>query len=811
MGLLSRLPPNPRHARGLVRRGSPLFFLLFSSFLMGGCARYELSSANAVGGRVDLSKDGLAGPRIVRLDGEWEFYPGILAKPGELEGFRGRGEKAFMTMPGIWGSSFGFSGPSSNAVGTATLRLTVTLPPDYRRWVMRIPNANSAAAVYVDGRLLAEIGRVSEDARAYVPSNGVAYPAFTAGGETVIVMQVANYSTPYIGTWDAPTLGPATVILERNRSDTVITALVAGALIIMGLYHLGLFLLRRKDQAPLWFGIICLFMSARTMMMGERLMLSLFSQSVAGWEWAFKVEHLSAHLVLPLFALFFRCLFPRSMGRLPLRILLAGGALWAIMVLFLPSMIYQRFLHWYEIFLFVGGVYGIGVIAVAVARREAGARIVLAGLTVLMVTVVNDVFFSMGLLANTVYLSSYGVFLYIFAQSFQLSVNFAKAFRDIEVLSANLGERNRELEALHIIDRAIVSSEDLGTILSVIIEQAVEHLRVDAADILLLDGDSGTLSLGARVGFRTDALVHTRLRAGEGYAGQALLRDDAIYVSGLDKNADGFARSPAFSAEDFLFYAGRRLTVNGRTVGVIELYQREAFEITPGWDLFFRSLAGQAAVALDNSELLNGLRKANAELEKAYEGTIESWAEALELRDQETEGHSRRVTEATLLLAREFGIDGRALDCVRYGSLLHDIGKMGIPDNVLLKPGPLTHEEFTLMKKHPDIARNLLSRLKFLEDALDIPYCHHEKWDGTGYPQGLAGKAIPLSARLFAVVDVWDALRSDRPYRAAWSEERVLEHLLSLSGTHFDPEAVERFVAIRRSAPLTANPDAIYG
>ena len=148
-------------------------------------------------------------------------------------------------------------------------------------------------------------------------------------------------------------------------------------------------------------------MAVRTMIMGERLLLDLFPATEAGWAWGFKVEHLSAHMALPLFALFFRSLFPRSMGRAPLRILIAGGVLWGAMILFLPPMVYQRFLHWYEIFLFAGGVYGVGVIALAVARREQGARIVLAGLTVLMVTVINDVLFSIGLVANTVYRNNF--------------------------------------------------------------------------------------------------------------------------------------------------------------------------------------------------------------------------------------------------------------------------------------------------------------------------------------------------------------------------------------------------------------------
>lgn len=190
------------------------------------------------------------------------------------------------------------------------------------------------------------------------------------------------------------------------------------------------------------------------------------------------------------------------------------------------------------------------------------------------------------------------------------------------------------------------------------------------------------------------------------------------------------------------------------------------------------------------------LAEANFSLNQAYEATIEGWSRALDLRDHETEGHSRRVTEMTLRLAREIGISEEELVPVRRGALLHDIGKMGVPDRVLLKPGPLTDDEWAVMRWHPTLACEMLEPITFLHAALDIPGGHHEKWDGTGYPDGLAGEDIPLAARLFAVVDVWDALRSDRPYRKAWPEERVLDHLCSLSGSHFDPQIVRVFMAL---------------
>jgi len=184
----------------------------------------------------------------------------------------------------------------------------------------------------------------------------------------------------------------------------------------------------------------------------------------------------------------------------------------------------------------------------------------------------------------------------------------------------------------------------------------------------------------------------------------------------------------------------------------------------------------------------------NTELMQAYDATIEGWSRALDLRDKETEGHCRRVTELTLRLAGRMGMDGDELTPLRRGALLHDIGKMGVPDQILLKPGPLTDDEWAVMRLHPTYAYEMLCPVDFLRPALDIPWCHHEKWDGTGYPRGLAGEQIPLAARLFAVADVWDALRSDRPYRAGWPEERICAHLKALAGTHFDPAAVAAFL-----------------
>ncbi len=196
------------------------------------------------------------------------------------------------------------------------------------------------------------------------------------------------------------------------------------------------------------------------------------------------------------------------------------------------------------------------------------------------------------------------------------------------------------------------------------------------------------------------------------------------------------------------------------------------------------------------SAAAEALQRSNANLLQAYDTTIEGWSRALDLRDKETEYHALRVTEMTLRLARTAGMRADELVHLRRGVLLHDIGKVGIPDSILFKSSPLTEEEWAIMRQHPIFAYELLSPIEYLRPALDIPYCHHEKWNGSGYPRGLKGEQIPLAARLFAVVDVWDALLSDRPYRKGMSKEKALEHIRSLSGSHFDPHVVDLFFNI---------------
>src|SRR3989339_89859 len=353
--------------------------------------------------------------------------------------------------------------------------------------------------------------------------------------------------------------------------------------------------------------------------------------------------------------------------------------------------------------------------------------------------------------------------------------------------------RLKNIQALQKIDQAIAGSLDLDLTLNVILEQVKTQLNVDAAAVLLLNQHTQIFEFKAGLGFRSKAIERSRLRLGEGYCGRAALERRTVSIPNLLENSSQFDRAQLLADEGFVTYFGAPLIAKGQVNGVLEIFHR--LPPAPDENLldFLLILAGQTAIAVDSASLFIELKRSNAQLFAAYDSTIEGWSHALDLRDKETEGHTLRVTEMALKLARAAGITEEELVHVRRGALLHDIGKMGVPDYILLKPGKLTDEEWVAMRQHPTFAFELLSPIAYLRSALDIPYCHHEKWDGSGYPRGLKGEQIPRTARLFAIIDVWDALLFDRPYRQGWSEERVREHIRSLTGTHFDPEAVALF------------------
>lgn len=354
-------------------------------------------------------------------------------------------------------------------------------------------------------------------------------------------------------------------------------------------------------------------------------------------------------------------------------------------------------------------------------------------------------------------------------------------------------EQVRRVTALRDIDSAIASSTDLRVTLNILTDHALRHLRVDAVDVVIYRPELQSLTWFCGAGFNTPSPSRPLVRIGEGLAGQVVMKGRIDHVTDL-KNSRDAQRDPILAREGFVTYIGVPLIVKGQIKGVFEIFHRSPLSPNADWIQFLQTLAGQAAIAIDNAHLFENLQRSNQELMQAYDTTLEGWARALELRDRETEGHARRVTELTLQLARQLGIRDEELVDIYRGVLLHDIGKMGVPDQILKKTGPLTESEWEEMRRHPQFAYDLLSPITYLRSALDIPYCHHEHWDGSGYPRGLRGEQIPLSARIFSAVDIWDALLSDRPYRKAWPREKVLEYIREISGTILDPKIAETFL-----------------
>lgn len=358
---------------------------------------------------------------------------------------------------------------------------------------------------------------------------------------------------------------------------------------------------------------------------------------------------------------------------------------------------------------------------------------------------------------------------------------------------SKIQQQIKNLTALREIDMAITRNTDIRIISNVILKNALNRLDADAAIIFQLNPDAGILEHVADRGF-SNYLDKSSIPFGESIAGRVAWTREMLQLENIDISdiTPGFAK--LLNSEPFEDYYCTPLIAKGQVKGVLEIFNRTKINPSDDWLSFFEALGGQTAIALDNIELFKNWQKTNMDLMMAYDTTLEGWSRALDMRDEETEGHSRRVTEMTMRLAINIGVSDAELIHIRRGALLHDIGKMGIPDSILLKPGPLNDTENKIMKEHPQYAHDLLSSISYLKPALEIPYSHHEKWDGSGYPRGLKGEAIPLASRIFMIVDVWDALHSDRPYRKAWADEAIIDYMKEQSGKHFDPAVVEVFL-----------------
>ncbi len=389
-----------------------------------------------------------------------------------------------------------------------------------------------------------------------------------------------------------------------------------------------------------------------------------------------------------------------------------------------------------------------------------------------------------------------------FSESDERLVSTLSAQAAIAIENARLFKQTQrrleQVSVLHQIDVVISSSADFHSTLKFVLEHLLIQLKMDAAQVLLLESATMTLMYADGVGFSSARQHEAPVSLAESRAGQVVLERRPLFIPDLRADERACAGMNFLPEENFLMYACMPLVAKGEIKGVLEVFKREPLNLDDEWIEFFQVLASQTAIAIDNSLMFEDLQRSHLELSLAYDATIEGWSRALDLRDKETEGHTQRVTTLSVRLASRLGLSDAEIVHMRRGGLLHDIGKMGVTDTILNKPGPLTDEESKIMRRHPGYAYDMLMPISYLRPALDIPYSHHEKWDGSGYPLGLKGEAIPLVARIFAISDVFDALTSDRPYRKAWSVEKTLDYLRSQSGRHFDPKIVEAFLKIIR-------------
>jgi len=358
--------------------------------------------------------------------------------------------------------------------------------------------------------------------------------------------------------------------------------------------------------------------------------------------------------------------------------------------------------------------------------------------------------------------------------------------------------RNRRLTRLVELSVNLNSTLDLDALLQLVTATASELLECEAASILLYDEKQARLFFAAATGSDPKKLAEIPVPLDMSLAG-TIFRENRPVVR---NDAGQDARHYSLVSEHVNFHVrslvGVPMLIKERVIGVLEAVNKREGLFGEQDEAILSVTASHAAIAIGNAQLFREVERSNTDLRLAYDATIAGWSRALDLRDHDTEGHTQRVADMTVRLARAFGLGEQAIVQIRRGALLHDMGKLGVPDAILLKPGKLTNAERKLMLRHPQYAYEMLSPIAYLSLALDIPRCHHEKWDGTGYPRGLAGEEIPLAARLFAVVDVWDALSNNRPYRKRWPQKKTLDYIRGQSGKHFDPRVVDVFLRLMR-------------
>jgi putative nucleotidyltransferase with HDIG domain len=356
--------------------------------------------------------------------------------------------------------------------------------------------------------------------------------------------------------------------------------------------------------------------------------------------------------------------------------------------------------------------------------------------------------------------------------------------------------KQSQLRALMSVGQVINSSMGLTRVLEEVMDSLIFLMRAERGFLMLREPD-GELAVRIARGIAHVNLDEEAFKVSRSVVRKVVETNAPVLTTNAqaDPRFDAQMSVAAYHLRSILCVP---LKLKDELIGVLYVDNRAHAGIFKENDLdLISAFADQAAVAINSARLFEDLQESHRELERAYQATLEGWVRALDLRDKETEGHTQRVTILTYRLARSMGMSDSELVHITRGALLHDIGKMAIPDGILLKPGQLTDDERKLIQKHPVYAYEMLSPIDFLVPAIDIPYCHHERWDGAGYPRGLKQDEIPFAARIFPVIDVWDALTSDRPYRKAMPHDEVRRLISAGSGKHFDPVVVEAFMELK--------------
>lgn len=356
----------------------------------------------------------------------------------------------------------------------------------------------------------------------------------------------------------------------------------------------------------------------------------------------------------------------------------------------------------------------------------------------------------------------------------------------------------KELWTLLKVSSSLASTLDLAEVLQIAIESAADLLGLDTGAIYTLENDF--LYLGATTPpLHSDFPDELRLASIHDHPHIKELIDSKapVYLEDARTASLSAAEKTVVDARNLISLLYFPLLLKGTVIGVFIVgTTNNSRQFTKSEIDLCYILSFQVSFAIANAQLYAKAQQALTDLSQAYDATLKGWSRVLDMRDHVTDEHTHRVADLTITLAERMGIPDAEIAHIRRGALMHDIGKMGIPDTILQKPGELTDAELAIMQTHPEKAYQILSQIDYLAPAMDIPYCHHEKWDGTGYPRGLKGDEIPLAAQLFAVVDVYDALTTDRPYRKAWSKEQTLDYIREQSGKHFSPVAVRAFLEI---------------